>query len=94
MTRMIWIAALIWSAQTTISLAATPSGLWQDKCSRCHGAIKPFTAQSLKIDQSTPVLRSNDQPLTTFLRSHGRLSADEIAILNRWMLDFLSGSKR
>lgn len=94
MMRTIAVAAILLALQPAIASAQAASGVWQQKCSRCHGMIDRFTATALQIDRSTPVLRRNGQPLAMFLTNHGSLSTEEIEAMRGSFVELLSAKKQ
>lgn len=90
-TRVITLALLALVFQATASQAQTPAPerIWQDKCSRCHGAASHFASQSLDLAEDVPVLRHDRRRLEAFLTGHGRLSPEEISAVSRMLAEAL-----
>ena len=55
--------------------------VFQEKCSGCHGTAAEFARVSLVVRDGTVVGRSNGRPINSFLKSHGKLSPDEVQIV-------------
>lgn len=55
--------------------------VYQQKCASCHGNAAEFVRASLVVRDGAVVGRSNGQPITSFMKSHGKLSSDEVDIV-------------
>lgn len=50
--------------------------LFQDRCFNCHGPASVFARTTLKLADGQVVSKATGQPMTDFLKGHGRLTED------------------
>lgn len=63
-----------------LAQAKTPP-LFQQKCSGCHQTAAEFVRKSVIQKDGELSGRTNQRPLAEFLRKHGGLQADEVAVV-------------
>lgn len=55
--------------------------VYRQKCSSCHDTAAEFARSSLVLRDGSIVGRSNGQPITEFLKRHGKFAPDEVPIV-------------
>jgi hypothetical protein len=76
-----------------LAQAATPP-LFQQKCSACHKTAAEFVRRSVVQKDGALLGRSNQTPLSDFLKNHGGLRADEVAVVVDTLTRVLSEVRR
>ena len=79
------IAALV----ELFALQLRTGGLYKDRCRICHTNAKRLARVRLEVRDSRLVDRVTGRDITAFLSEHGRLSADEVGLIDemlRWQL--------
>ena len=72
-----------------LAQASTPP-LFQQKCSRCHQTAAEFARISLVVKDGVLFGRENQRPLTEFLKTHGKLSPEEVTAIIQTLSRVLS----
>ena len=55
--------------------------VYQQKCARCHDTAAELARGSLLVRDGTIVGRSNGEPISEFLKRHGKLAPEEVPIV-------------
>ena len=77
------------SGSTEMAQASTPE-LYTERCGRCHGKPAALARKSLLRRDGVLLTRRSGRPLSDFLRGHGGLKPDDVAVI----VDLLAGVER
>lgn len=78
---------------TTFETQVQSGGLYREKCILCHDPAYHFARLNLIIRDGTLTGRYSSYDIGLFLRSHGRLNADEAARMTEAFLALLGGGR-